>query len=48
MACGGYSDQAWAVQYASVRRTIETYGLAEGERPYPQRKPGLKEKLYVK
>ncbi len=24
---GGYSDDAWEVQYASIRRTIETYGL---------------------
>ncbi|MHC4294479.1 MAG: histone deacetylase family protein [Planctomycetota bacterium] len=25
---GGYSENAWEVQYASIRRTIETYGLA--------------------
>ena len=44
---GGYSQQAWAVQYASIRRTIDTYGLAAGP-PHPPRKPTPKEKLYVK
>jgi histone deacetylase 11 len=44
---GGYSPQAWQVQYQSIRRTIETYGLA-GERPYPPREPTTKEQLYTK
>jgi len=44
---GGYSPEAWQVQYQSIRRTIETYGLA-GERPYPPRGPTTKEQLYVK
>ena len=45
---GGYSKNAWAVQYASIRRTIEIYGLANGRRPYPPRHPTTKEKLYTK
>jgi len=45
---GGYSKQARAVQFASVRRTIRTYGLAGGQRPYPRRKPTVKEKTYTK
>jgi len=44
---GGYSEQAWVVQCASIRRTIETYGLA-GSRPYPPRAPTVKEKFYTK
>ena len=44
---GGYSDRAWRVQYASVRRTIERYGLESG-RPYPPRDPSIKEKVYTK
>ena len=44
---GGYSKQAWAVQYASIRRTIATYGLVNGP-PHPRRDPSLKEKLYTK
>lgn len=44
---GGYSPKAWDVQFTSVRRTIETYGLA-GTRPYPPRRPTTKEKLYAK
>ena len=43
---GGYSPRAWAVQYASIRRTIEKYGLAEG-RSHPARDPTTKEKLYA-
>jgi len=46
---GGYRDDAWEVQYASIRRTIETYGVARaGEGPYPPRQPTLKEKYYTK
>ena len=44
---GGYSDEAWEVQYASIRRTLETYGLAAGP-PHPQRKATVKEKFYTK
>ncbi len=44
---GGYSRRAWEVQYLSVRRTIEKYGLAAG-RPYPLRAPTVKEKIYTK
>jgi len=45
---GGYSKDAWAAQYASIRRTIETYGLVDGKPPYPPRKPTAKEDLYSK
>ncbi|MCP4377468.1 MAG: histone deacetylase [bacterium] len=45
---GGYSKQAWEVQYASIERTLEKYGLTDGTRPYPQRNPTGKEKLYGK
>jgi histone deacetylase 11 len=30
---GGYSRQAWHVQYRSIRRVIEQYGLAEAAKP---------------
>lgn len=30
---GGYAPDSWKVQYASIRRTIETYGLARREDP---------------
>jgi histone deacetylase 11 len=42
---GGYSAGAWAVQLASVRRTIGTYGRAGEPR---LRKATAKEKLYTK
>ncbi len=45
---GGYSEQAWLVQYDSVRRTIKKYGLAGSRHPYPRRTPTVKEKLYTK
>ena len=45
---GGYSKQAWEVQYASIERTLRKYGLTAGVRPYRQRKPTGKEKLYTK
>jgi len=44
---GGYSPHAWRVQYASIRRTIETHGLHSGRR-YPPRKMTAKEKLQFK
>ena len=44
---GGYSPGAWSAQFASIRRTIETYGLSGGP-PYPPRKATAKESLYVK
>jgi len=44
---GGYSKNAWHVQYGSIRRTIEKYGLAEGGRR-PRRRPTAKEKFYTK
>jgi len=44
---GGYSPKAWDVQFASVRRTIETYGLAAGS-SRTSRPPTVKEKLYTK
>ena len=44
---GGYSPKAWDVQCASIRRTIETYGLAPGAGRTP-RPPTAKEKLYTK
>ena len=42
---GGYSENAWKVQYDSVRRTIEKYNPTGGNRP---RRPTVKEKLYTK
>jgi len=44
---GGYSEKAWEVQYRSVRRTIETYGLGE-RRPGPARPATKMEKIYTK
>jgi len=34
---GGYRADAWEVQYASIRRTIEKYGLGGGDRADPPR-----------
>ena len=45
---GGYSRQAWEVQYESVRRTLEKHGLRSRKRPYPRREPTGKEKIYTK
>ena len=45
---GGYSEQAWAVQFASIRRTISTYGLSGGQRPHAPRKATVKERTYTK
>ena len=45
---GGYSEQAWLVQYDSIRRTIKKYGLTGRSRPYPPRSPTMKEKLHTK
>jgi len=45
---GGYRADAWEVQYASIRRTIEKYGLAGGGRPYPPREATAKEKFHTK
>jgi histone deacetylase 11 len=45
---GGYSDQAWHVQYHSIENIIRTYGLNSSNPPYARRHPSVKEKLYVK
>lgn len=45
---GGYTRRAWAVQYASIRNLIETYGLEGRPPPYPRRKATAGEKLYAK
>jgi len=45
---GGYSKQAWEVQYASIERTLKKYGLTEGCPPHRQRPLTGKEKLYTK
>ena len=45
---GGYTRRAWAVQYASIRHLIETYGLEGRPPPYPRRKATAGEKLYAK
>lgn len=45
---GGYGENAWLVQYDSVRRTIEKYGLTGRSMPHPPRPPTVKEKLYTK
>ena len=44
---GGYSQQAWAVQYASIRHTIEKYGLVD-KSLHPIRRPTVKERSYTK
>jgi histone deacetylase 11 len=44
---GGYSPLAWQAQFASIRRTILTYGVAGGP-AYPPRDPTGKESLYIK
>jgi histone deacetylase 11 len=44
---GGYCPEAWAAQYASIRRTILTYGLTHGQ-PYPSRAATVKERFYAK
>jgi len=44
---GGYSPCAWEAQYLSIRRTIETYGLAGGPAHRP-RGPTAGEKFYTK
>ena len=41
---GGYSKQAWEVQYASITRTLKKHGLKQGQ-PRP---PTVKEKLHTK
>lgn len=45
---GGYTPQAWAVQYASVRNLIETYGLEGRPPPFSPRKATVPEILYAK
>ena len=45
---GGYSKQAWEVQYASIERTLKKYGITGGRPPHPRRNPTGKEKLYTK
>ena len=44
---GGYSADAWKAQYLSIRRTIQTYGLAGGP-AHPPRGPTVGEKFYTK
>ncbi|MBN2210936.1 MAG: histone deacetylase [Sedimentisphaerales bacterium] len=44
---GGYSSQAWSVQYGSIRDIIKRYGLAADENPQ-SRKPTAIEKIYSK
>ncbi len=41
---GGYSKEAWEVQHASIRRTIEKYGVVRRQ-AQPATKPGLKKFL---
>lgn len=41
---GGYSENAWKVQHASVRRTVEKYGLVRSDQP-PAAPKLVKEKL---
>jgi histone deacetylase 11 len=44
---GGYGPTSWEAQYASIRRTLLTYGLA-GRPGYPPRDPTAKERYYTK
>ena len=45
---GGYHSQAWAIQYASIARTIDEYGLVGPGPNYQPRSPTAKESLYTK
>jgi len=38
---GGYSKEAWAVQYSSIRRILQSHGALRGQ-PEPPTKPGPK------
>jgi len=44
---GGYSPQAWHVQYRSIRRTVEHYGLDSAAHLTPRR-PTMQEHFYTK
>jgi histone deacetylase 11 len=44
---GGYNEQAWEVQYASIRRILEEHAPADAPR-YPPRPPSVKESLYTR
>jgi len=44
---GGYSKDAWRVQYDSIRRTIERYGLANAAGRSQPRRPTVKERIYT-
>ncbi|HUT60852.1 MAG TPA: histone deacetylase [Phycisphaerae bacterium] len=45
---GGYSQDAWQAQYASIARTIDKYGLAGRGRPHAPRSPTAKERFYTR
>lgn len=45
---GGYSADAWRVQFASVARTIRTHGLAGADQAHPSRPATAKERFYTK
>lgn len=44
---GGYSRNAWHAQYLSIRRTIERYGLVDGQPAHPPRPPTFGERCYA-
>ena len=45
---GGYQQDSWKAQYASLKRTLKKYGTVDGKPRYPSRRPTTKEKLHTK
>lgn len=45
---GGYSVNAWRVQFESIKNLLLKYGTVDGDAPYPRRTPTAKEKVYSK
>ncbi len=45
---GGYSANAWRVQFESIRNLILKYGTSDGGSRHPRRIPTTKEKVYTK
>jgi len=45
---GGYQNDSWKAQYASIKRTLEKYGTVNAKPQYSPRKASVKEKLYTK
>jgi histone deacetylase 11 len=45
---GGYQQDAWRAQAASIRRTVLTHGTPDGQPPHRPRKPTGKEKYFTR